>query len=193
MLTHLQNLPYTIFHWTMALSTRQGICPIDQVWFQGLNEGSPMDQLFYVVLADLGTWIGISPHHLRLCSQWNGKGVATLSWFLLYCLVQRTWYPEFKGSQRCPWSFPQTPQNISINWCSSQWLQSTLFSCSYPLSLTYLGVWHSKWALLVYNWIETHQGCERALVSIKLLEHAKANAYYKLPSWQISSCTGWLC
>ena len=137
----------------------------------------------------LGTQIGISPCHSRLYSWWNVKGVTSLPWLLLYHSVWGTWYPELKGSGRRSWLFPQTPQNILNDWCLSQWLQSTSFPCSCSLSPSHSSIWCFKWALLIYNWIKTHQGHERALALIKSLECTKSNAHYKLLSWQISSCT----
>ena len=131
----------------------------------------------------LGTQIGISPCHPRLCSWRNGDGATSLPRLLLYCSARRTWHPESKGSGRRSWSFPQTPPNISNDQCSSRWLQSTSLPCGCTLSLPHLSIWSPQWTLLVYHWIEAHQGCERALVLIKSLERAQTNAHYKLLPW----------
>ena len=131
----------------------------------------------------LGTQIGISSCHPRLCSWWNGDGATSLPRLLLYCSARCTWHPESKGSGRRSWSFPQTPPNISNDWCSSRWLQSTSLPCGCTLSLPHLSVWSPQWTLLIYHWIKAQQGCERALASVKLLECAQTNAHYKLPPW----------
>ena len=76
MLTHLQDLPYAIFHWSALLSTKEGIYSMDWWWLQGLDEGTLIVPLFHVSL------IYIS--HLNRYIYLPSKTVFPMQWLRLY-------------------------------------------------------------------------------------------------------------